>query len=330
MVLKFGTSLFLVLFFGSVSYAVEVCGTRTVLNISQVDSNCGGSATCSLSWLPSGAPSGCTSTLSTAVVSDCVCNYQICCDNSVTPIYEDGIITTYNIAVSINDDYGAVARAEFDSYVGAISLPIPAPGYVLTGSLSGMAYDVMAGMDGTGTMRWTGYKRGSYTALPGDGGGTLTPTPLLGGGTGGTGGTGSGLTLAETQDAVHLGVSDAMNEIGTGVYVVPEYYDNPAIPDSGALTAARDSSVSGIQSDFIAAMNTIKTSSLFSLPLNLTNNLPVAGTPVISFNAGVFGSHTYDFGDANWSWVLLVLRSILLIAFSYVGIKIVVLKGGGG
>lgn len=71
----------------------------------------------------------------------------------------------------------------------------------------------------------------------------------------------------------------------------------------------------------------VKKTPLFSLPSSLLGNIPGGGSSTISFTAGRFGSHTYDF--ASWGSLLGTLKTIILIIFSAVGVKIVTLKGGG-
>lgn len=64
---------------------------------------------------------------------------------------------------------------------------------------------------------------------------------------------------------------------------------------------------------------------IFLLPAALSSGIPGGGTSVMSFNAGVFGSHSYDF--STWSGnVILILRSVFLVIFSFIAIRVVVLK----
>lgn len=70
----------------------------------------------------------------------------------------------------------------------------------------------------------------------------------------------------------------------------------------------------------------VKATPLFSLPSSLLSNIPGDGSSVISFNAGRYGTHTYDF--ASLGSLLNTLKVLILIIFSAVAVKIVTLKGG--
>lgn len=74
-------------------------------------------------------------------------------------------------------------------------------------------------------------------------------------------------------------------------------------------------------------VNDVKQTPLFSLPSSLLGNIPGGGSSTISFTAGRFGTHTYDF--ASWGSLLNTLKTIILIIFSAVAVRIVTLKGGG-
>jgi hypothetical protein len=79
---------------------------------------------------------------------------------------------------------------------------------------------------------------------------------------------------------------------------------------------------------FNTFITTVKTSGLFSLPNLLTQNIPASTTSVISFNGGRYGVQSFDF--ANYGSAFAVLKTILMICFSAIGIKIITLKGGSG
>lgn len=325
---KLCSSFVIFLLCSAVNVNATVCGTYVSHKLESASTT---TYVCSAAACPSSAPStflgtGCTGTLISSNLA-CVCEYTICCPDTATH-YED---TQTREWITTNVPFGSedqAARSNLDSLVSSLNPPLP--GFVLTGELKGVVYDSTGNPDGTSTVRSDAFLKRGYDS---PGSGSVTPTPIGGlTGSGGAGnGTGTGgLSLTDTATAVQQGVTNAITPLGQGLSVPSTTYNNPVLPTAQSLIDAKDSSINGIKGDFTSTMNTIKASPLFSLPLNLTNNLPVSGSPVISFNAGVFGSHSYDFSDSNWSWVLLVLRSVIMIAFSYVGIKIVVLKGGGG
>ncbi|MCX6159726.1 MAG: hypothetical protein NTV87_00110 [Ignavibacteriae bacterium] len=69
----------------------------------------------------------------------------------------------------------------------------------------------------------------------------------------------------------------------------------------------------------------VKATSLFSMPGHLTNNLPSSEVCTYSLNCGSFGIHTVSF--CNWATALLILKAIVLLAFSAWALRIVILKG---
>ena len=71
-------------------------------------------------------------------------------------------------------------------------------------------------------------------------------------------------------------------------------------------------------------MTDLKGSSLFSLPTSILGNIPGSGTSVIAFDGGEFGQQSFDF--AAYSNQLMIIRSVLLLCFSLLAIRIVCLK----
>lgn len=71
-------------------------------------------------------------------------------------------------------------------------------------------------------------------------------------------------------------------------------------------------------------MTDLRGSSLFSLPTSILGNIPSSGTSAISFDGGQFGHQSFDF--AAFSNQLMVIRSVLLLCFSLLSIRIVTLK----
>ena len=71
-------------------------------------------------------------------------------------------------------------------------------------------------------------------------------------------------------------------------------------------------------------MTDLKGSSLFSLPTSILGNIPGSGISAISFDGGEFGQQSFDF--AVFSNQLMIIRSVLLLCFSLLSIRIVTLK----
>lgn len=81
-------------------------------------------------------------------------------------------------------------------------------------------------------------------------------------------------------------------------------------------------SISDLWDDFLDAAGE---TGLFLLPSALSSGIPGGGASVIAFNGGVFGDQSFDFSD--WaSNVLLILRSVVMVIFSFVAIRVIVLK----
>lgn len=79
---------------------------------------------------------------------------------------------------------------------------------------------------------------------------------------------------------------------------------------------------------FRAFFDQMRTTALFSLPNQFLSGLPSGGSSVISFSAGRFGDHTFDFSLFSSLWT--TLKTIILVLFAWLGVRIVTLKGGGG
>lgn len=74
-------------------------------------------------------------------------------------------------------------------------------------------------------------------------------------------------------------------------------------------------------------VNDVKATPIFSMPSSLLGNIPGGGSSTITFSAGRWGTHTYDF--SSWGSILDTLKALILIIFSAVAVRIVTLKGGG-
>ncbi|MBU0673271.1 MAG: hypothetical protein KJ950_01355 [Proteobacteria bacterium] len=76
---------------------------------------------------------------------------------------------------------------------------------------------------------------------------------------------------------------------------------------------------------FTTFVDDIKSTPLFSLPNQILFNIPNSTESSYTVNMGSYGD--FDFDLADYSTVLIVLRSVFLICFSFVAIRIVLLKG---
>ncbi|BCO08817.1 hypothetical protein GF1_11930 [Desulfolithobacter dissulfuricans] len=84
----------------------------------------------------------------------------------------------------------------------------------------------------------------------------------------------------------------------------------------------------GQEFDFVSRTNDfidqMKSTGLFSLPGQISQNIPTGGESVMTIEAGQYGTHDFNFAD--WGNALAVLRTVCLIVFSWIGIRIVTLK----
>lgn len=104
----------------------------------------------------------------------------------------------------------------------------------------------------------------------------------------------------------------------TGVYDAPY--------SGGAAKTSAWPEVPSIGEQLGAFIASLKTTSLFGLPGQIGAGIS-AGSPVVSFSAGVFGSQTYDF--STWpSEVTNCIKGLLLVCCMWVAVKIVTIKGG--
>jgi hypothetical protein len=71
--------------------------------------------------------------------------------------------------------------------------------------------------------------------------------------------------------------------------------------------------------------NSLKGSSIFSLPNAVLGNVPDSATSTMTIQGGqIFGTHVFDFADLAGMWV--VLRGIVITAFSFIAVRVVTLK----
>jgi hypothetical protein len=126
------------------------------------------------------------------------------------------------------------------------------------------------------------------------------------------------VTAKNEADTIKQAIDDALkNQTAT---------NNPAF--TGFWSVVAWPAAPSISERFLEFINDLKATSFWSLPSTMTTGFPSGGDPSISFNGGVFGSHTYTF--ASWgSGLFNVIKGIVLVICSWVGIRIAV-KGGGG
>ncbi|MHB1014364.1 MAG: hypothetical protein ACYC2W_03670 [Desulfurivibrionaceae bacterium] len=97
----------------------------------------------------------------------------------------------------------------------------------------------------------------------------------------------------------------------------PGFNNYPYSPQDGPGAVAFGNRFSQFMAD-------LKGSSLFSLPTSILGNIPGSGTSAISFDGGEFGQQSFDF--ASFSNQLMIIRSVLLLCFALLSIRIVCLK----
>lgn len=80
----------------------------------------------------------------------------------------------------------------------------------------------------------------------------------------------------------------------------------------------RDNNINSRLNDFF---NEMKTSPLFSFSTRATGSIPTTGSSTMSFSAGSFGTHTYDY--ATLSPVYLILSKLFMILTVFTSVKII-------
>ena len=80
-----------------------------------------------------------------------------------------------------------------------------------------------------------------------------------------------------------------------------------------------------IPTRFTSFLNNIKSSGLFSFSSSFFNSLPGGGSPIYTVEAGTYGTHTIDLSE-TMSTGLTVLKTVLLLLFGFLSIRVVILK----
>jgi hypothetical protein len=99
----------------------------------------------------------------------------------------------------------------------------------------------------------------------------------------------------------------------TGVCQDNDFVPSPDLQDVSKFTDRLNSLFSDL-----------KASPLFALPGQILGDIPIGGEPIYTVNMGQYGSANIDLSD--YSGVFKVVRSVLLICFSFAGLRIVVSK----
>jgi hypothetical protein len=94
--------------------------------------------------------------------------------------------------------------------------------------------------------------------------------------------------------------------------------DNDFVPDPEL------EDVSEFTDRFTKFINDLKATPLFALPGQILGNIPTGGEPIYTINMGQYGSANVDLSE--YSGVFKITRSVLLICFSFAGLRIVVSK----
>ena len=80
-----------------------------------------------------------------------------------------------------------------------------------------------------------------------------------------------------------------------------------------------------IPARFTTFLNNVKSTGLFSFSSSFFNSLPGGGSPIYTVEAGTYGTHTIDLSE-TMSTGLAVLKTVLLLLFGFLSIRVVILK----
>lgn len=276
---------------------------------------------------------------------------KLICDASLCDgidSYEETIVNKGTVAnVPLGGEKEA-ADSFMNSTVASQPYNTPATGFVRTDGIMGNGW--IASMSaGTNTVDLivTAWKRGGYQIQGGD---VIPLAALAGGGTGGGGwGTGSGGTGGGVGGGTDSGVSSLSSPKGTAAdplnVAIQQPKNNPDtrqmdrtgqaqsgdnIWDMAPGVASVSDSVNNMKTSFSTFVTNMKGTSLFSLHssyFTASNAIgSTAGTTVIKGGATFGGDHEfkYDF----YAPFLLILKSVVMVIFAFLSVRVVVLKGG--
>jgi len=144
-----------------------------------------------------------------------------------------------------------------------------------------------------------------------------------------TGGGGGTVTVDMT------GVETRLDTANTGITAVGTKLDGISTKLDGVYTggvgsgspadktAKETAFLSSSATDFSSFQTSIKSTPLYNSIGTFFNGVPSGGTSVFSVNGGRFGNHTLDLADYDAVWN--IIKALVLIACSYVSIKIIFL-----
>lgn len=324
---------FVVMFLCSFAYGAQNCSPQFFLDFAQ-----GGGCSESPSPYPTDllpAPS-CTATV---VEHSCLSTvYNVCCELDVVTKYRDDKYTNEIITGVLPGNEADVAQSRFNQWKTGVSLNSPASGFSLTGEFEGFIYGSENPIsDGTVNLYFSAWKRGFYTKT-GSGSGTVTPIESIGSG----GGTGGGLVPSDISGSytnpyskgetfntsrgykndlvlVDRNTGDPLT-VGPYPFGVDSYLSVSQDPD---VVSFGYTSFFEIFADFKTAM---QSTSLFSFSKSLFT-VPGGGSSVVTINGGIYGNHSFDFAD-KYSSLFPYIRALVLLSFSAIAVKIILLKGG--
>lgn len=138
--------------------------------------------------------------------------------------------------------------------------------------------------------------------------------------------TDSGLIQAVANASAALGASQSQLDALKAQQAKDE--SNEAVVAGVAPAAYGDDTVRNFDDRFRSFIDTMKTSSLFSMPGQLLGNIPAGGQSTFDVDMGRFGHTTFDL--ASYGQSINVIKTLILIIFSITGFRIVTLKGGSG
>ena len=126
------------------------------------------------------------------------------------------------------------------------------------------------------------------------------------------------------EDKLSADKLQAKLDIAASEKAVSDSIKSPGAP----ATAYGDGTTSDFGARFGTFVTTMKSSGLFALPGQVLGNIPLGGSSVFNISFGRFGSSTLDL--ASFGSAIAIIRSLVLMAFSIYGFKIITLKGGSG
>jgi hypothetical protein len=147
------------------------------------------------------------------------------------------------------------------------------------------------------------------------------------------------LVTAGAVPAAGTDVTTAVKDAATTQKATPDIINNMSSVSTGSTpevvptitapyTKTAWSEVGNFGTQFNSFRTSLQSTGVFALPALITAGMPGfgAGNPVIQFDAGMFGSHTYDFSAGAWPGILVVIRAIILLICSIVAVRIIILK----